>query len=206
MLIVENSVKQQFARVFILSDWHLFKSMAECYLRQAAFLRMRDLDVPTGLRRLVRNSQKRLFIGVGIELLLKALYLKNGYAINKLKGENQTAKFPFKLREVDKSQLREDQTFLLGILIDQSKKVIVLNEWEAVLRGLRIAQVFRNKEGHVVTPRHAYVASNYRDIESALRELYRTAFGEILEVQFSLAPNEKPLWRIYPTSSAVSPT
>jgi len=88
---------------------------------------------------------------------------------------------------------------MLGVLIDQIKKVIVLSEWEAVLRGLRIAQVFRNKEGHVVTPRHAYVASNYRDIESTLRGLYRVGFGETLEVRFSLGRNEEPLWRICPT-------
>ncbi len=193
---MEDLVKQQFGRVFTVSDWRLFKSVAEYYLRRAAFLRKRDTDVPAGLKLVVRNSQKRLFIGVGIELLLKALYLKNGYAINKPKDKNRSAKFLFKLSEVEKSQLHKDKTLLLDYLIGHIKEFTPINGNGTILRGLRIAQVFRNKEGHVVTPRHAYVASNYRDIEAALRELYRMDFGEILEVRFSLAPNEQPLWQI----------
>jgi hypothetical protein len=200
MCSVEDSVKQQFARVFMVSDWSLFKSVAEYYLQRAAFLRKHDMkDVPPRLKLLVRNSQKRLFIGVGIELLLKALYLKNGYAINKAKDKDRSAKLLFKLSEVEKPQLHEDKTYLLDYLIGHIKEFAPLNGRGMILRGLRIAQVFRNKEGHVVTPSHAYDASNYRDIESALRELYRVGFGETLEVRFSLGRNEEPLWRICPT-------
>jgi hypothetical protein len=196
MCSVESSVKQQFARVFRESDWRLFKKMADCYFRQAAFLLKHHLGVPPDLKLLVRNSQKRLFIGVGTELILKALYLKNGYAVNRPEDGNKTLKFPFTLKEVAGQQLLEDETFLLGMLIDHLGKVISLNDRETILKGLKIAKVFRNKEGHVVTSRHTFDLSNYRNIESALRELYRTGFEETLKVQFSLAPNEKPVWQL----------
>jgi hypothetical protein len=65
-----------------------------------------------------------------------------------------------------------------------------------VLQGLRIAKVFRNKEGHSVAPQHKFVSSNYRCIESALAQLYRRAFDERLKVRFSMAPNEKPSWEV----------
>jgi hypothetical protein len=193
---VESSVKRQFARVFRESDWRLFKKIADSYFGQAAFLLKHQLRVSPDLKLLVRNSQKRLFIGVGTELILKALYLKKGFAINRPEDGNKTLKFPFTLKEAAGKQLLEDDTFLLGMLIDHLGKVLSLHDIETVVKGLKIAKVFRNKEGHVVTSRHNFDISNYKDIELSLRELYRTGFAEILKVQFSLVPNENPVWQI----------
>ena len=173
--------------------------MAEFYLRQAAFLRKKDLDGPSDLKLLARNSQKRLFIGIGIELLLKAVYLKNGYAINK--PCDSTLKLPFTFQQAHKAQLKDDDTFTLNQLIDQFGKVENLASDQSVMKGLRIAKVFRNKEGHSVTEQHAFDASNYQDIECALRMMYCRAFGERIKVRFSLAPNETPLWHITPCKS-----
>jgi len=192
---IEAAVKQQFAKVFQSSDWHLFKKMADFYLRRAAFLRKADIPLPPDLRLRARNSQKRLFIGVGCELLVKALYLKNGYAINKPR-RNQALQFPLKLSAANPSQLDEDQTFLFDNLICRLEKVTSLESGEAVLNGLKIAKVFRNKEAHLVTSKHDFDSSNYRDIETSLKELYRIGFDESLVVRFSLAPNEQPLWAI----------
>ena len=193
---VEKSVKQQFAKVFKPSDWRLFKHVADVYLRQAAFLRKRDVRASSQLKLLVRNAQKRLLIGVGIELLLKALYLRNGYAINRVEQKNKMLKFPFGLDEVKGLQVLDGETFQLASLIDQISKVIHLSDGEAALNGLKIAKVFRNKEGHVITSHHAFDASNYRDIEFALRKLYREGFSESLDVRFSLGPNEQPVWKV----------
>jgi hypothetical protein len=195
---VEKSVKQQFAKVFKYDDWHLFKAVAEFYLRQAAFLLKRDVTAPSHLKLLVRNSEKRLFIGVGVELFLKALYLKKGYAINKpdRDNNNQQLKLPFTLQEATGSQLDEAETFTLDNLIGQLEKVVNLTNGSAVVRGLKIAKVFRNKEGHTVTAQHTFEPSNYRDIETALRELYLVGFRESLTVRFSLEEDERPLWRI----------
>jgi hypothetical protein len=200
MRSIEQKIKQQFARVFQVGDWQLFKRMAEFYLRSAAYLRTSDITAPSYLKLLARNSQKRLFIGVGVELLLKAVYLKGGYAINRHKSGSAGPGFPFKLDGAMRSQLVANETFLLDELIGNVKQVVSLKNREGVLRGLKIAKVFRNKEGHTVTAKHVFDPSNYRDIEVALRELYRVAFDEILTIRFSLAPNEMPLWRIRPLS------
>ena len=74
MSSIEQEVKQQFARVFTRQDWSLFKRMADYYLRSAVFLRTWDVKPPKDLKLLARNCQKRLFIGIGTELLLKAIY------------------------------------------------------------------------------------------------------------------------------------
>jgi hypothetical protein len=96
---LEQSVKSQFEKVFSDSDWLLFKEMAEASLREAAFLKMSDFDrAPDNRKLLARNSRKRLLIGIGTELLRKAIYLKAGYCINKPKVRPAcTLKFPFKL-------------------------------------------------------------------------------------------------------------
>lgn len=85
MATIEEEIKATFAKKFVKSDSHLFKTMAEFHLRRATSLRQVDVAyVPKPYRLLVRNVQKRLLIGIGTELLLKALYLKHGFCINKL--------------------------------------------------------------------------------------------------------------------------
>ena len=44
--------------------------------------------------------------------------------------------------------------------------------------GLRIAKVFRNKEGHVVVRAHNFDAQEYREIETALVGVYAPGFGQ----------------------------
>jgi hypothetical protein len=89
-------------------------------------------------------------------------------------------------------------TYSLDQLIGQLKKVVTLPDPNPVVTGLRIAKVFRNKEGHVVTIGQKYDPSNYRAIEAALVELYTAAFGKKLTVRFSLAPKERGAWTVAP--------
>jgi hypothetical protein len=65
------------------------------------------------------------------------------------------------------------ETFTLNDLIEHFHKVVQLSQPDVVRKGLRIAKVFRNKEGHVVTPAHTFDQSNYRDIEVSLTLIYR---------------------------------
>ncbi len=140
---VEQTVKQQFARVFCSADWYLFKNVADCYLRQAAFLRKRHIVATTDLALLIRNSQKRLLIGIGTELVLKALYLKPGYHINKPSDRKQL-KGPLALNEGTRLPLKSADTFTLSELIDWLGKVILLSK-EEFHRGLRTAKVFATR-------------------------------------------------------------
>ncbi len=197
MSSIEQTVKQQFARRFVARDSNLFKSMAEFYLRHAVFLRTIDVNIAANLKRLARNSQKRLFIGIGTELLLKAIYLKHGFAINKLdKNQANAPDFPFTFEQAQRFRLLEDKTYMLDDLINKLQSVPPLRGLSGVSRGLKVAKVFRNKEGHTVLPRHTFVASNYRDIEASLVALYARAFGETLQVRFSVARGEKGFWKL----------
>lgn len=195
MPTVEQSVKAQFAKVFTVSDWTLFKKIADANLQEAAKLRKSDIKVETDLKLLARNARKRLLIGVGVELLLKAIYLKYGYRINKPKDKSSFT-FPFLIQDVADTELLADETFTLNDLIENLHKVIDLRNKELTKKGLRVAKVFRNKEGHVVTEAHRFDASNYTDIASSLVALYAEAFSERLAVRFSLTPNEKALWKV----------
>ncbi len=195
---LEQSVKCQYAKVFSDSDWCLFKEMADVSLSEAAFLRKSDFKkVPHTRRLLVRNSRKRLLIGVGAELLLKAIYLKTGFCINKPQGPRALSapKFPFTPAAAAGVPLDGADTYTLDKLIDKLKEIIKLQDPAVVTDGLRIAKVFRNKEGHVVTSEHKFVPESFRAIENALVALYADAFHEQLTVRFSLKSGEKAAWK-----------
>lgn len=192
---VEQLVKTQYAKVFGFADWQLFKQAAEAQLREAAYLKKSDMRFEPSQKLRARNSRKRLLIGVGVELLLKAIYLKNGFCINKLRKSSARIRFPFTPQQATAIPLDEADTYTLSTLIDYVAKTVQFPDNQVILKGLRIAKVFRNKEGHVVTPTHTFKVSNYRDIEAALVALYEHAFGERLRAQFSLAA-EKPIWRV----------
>ena len=201
---IEQSVKAQFAKVFAITDWHLFKRMAESNLEEAAKLKRTDIRIDNALRLLARNSRKRLLIGVGVELLLKAVYLKQGYAINK-PPPGHVLKFPFLAQDAAGVRLVDDKTFMLNDLISHLAGVLPLSEKVVTIRGLSIAKVFRNKEGHTVTDSHLFDATNYRDIASALVALYRDAFEETLSVTFSVA-RERAVWSLSPSNSPIERT
>jgi hypothetical protein len=186
---LEQSVKSQFEKVFSDSDSRLFKEMAEVSLSEAAFLKKSDFNkVADRKKLLVRNSRKRLLIGVGAELLLKAVYLKAGYCINKPQNDKFPLRFPFKPAAAVGVPLDGSDTYTLGPLIDHLTGIVTLQHPPVVTEGLRIAKVFRNKEGHVVTPTHRFDRQSFRAIEAALVELYADVFRERLMVRFSLAP------------------
>ena len=192
---VEQSVKSQFSKVFASSDWTLFKKVAESNLKEAAKLMKRDMPIESDLKLLARNSRKRLLIGVGVELLLKAVYLKHGYMINKPPKASPLT-FPFSAQDADGVHLVADQTYMLNDLIQNLPKVIQPQAKDSTLKGLKIAKVFRNKEGHGVTGTHAFDASNYTDIAASLSALYQDAFDEKLSVHFSMVPDERAVWRV----------
>ncbi|HYV03158.1 MAG TPA: hypothetical protein VFB82_01145 [Blastocatellia bacterium] len=165
-------------------------------MSEAAFLKKSAFKVAVDKKLLVRNSRKRLLIGVGTELLLKAVFLKAGYCINKPEDDEATLKLPFTPALARGVPLNASRTYTFDSLIGQLKKIVNLQNPALVLGGLRIAKVFRNKEGHVVTSKHNFDPSSYRAIERALIELYADAFDEKLKVRFSFAPKEKGAWQV----------
>ncbi|HVU93730.1 MAG TPA: hypothetical protein VHE34_00840 [Puia sp.] len=82
MASIESTIKQQYAKVFKKQDWESFKLIADFYFRKAATLKRKDIDIDETFKLLTRNIQKRLYLGIGCELLVKSCYLKNGFTIN----------------------------------------------------------------------------------------------------------------------------
>ena len=168
---IEAEVKAQFEKVFKASDWKLHKRIAEVNLREAALLRKSDMWADEDIQLLARNARKRLLIGVGVELLLKAVYLRLGYAINKREGDGTA--FPFMLDIAPAESLAKDRTVTLNDLVQKLPTVLELTNEPATMKGLRIAKVFRNKEGHCVTRSHAFNEQNYIDIATSLTQIGR---------------------------------
>ena len=199
VLTPERSIKDQYAKLFERSDWSVFKKSADYYMETAAKILTEDITYGEDyLKLLRRNVQKRLFVGIACELLLKAFYLKNGYCINKLKqGSTIKGKYPFKIEQIIKEEFKDDDTLSFKQLID---KMYTINDFgdkkDVIDKGLRIAKVFRNKEGHVVVLWHDYDPQNYRDIEASLIAFYKKTFSENLSLRFSVGDGEKALFNI----------
>ena len=189
-----EEIKEQYARVLDQKDWVQFKYIADYYFDTAAKLKKRDVNVREELQLLVRNSQKRLFIGIGCEMLLKAIYLKSAYCINKYKNNDLQRNVPSnKLSEIDRSNIDKNKTFTLDPLICHLHAVLEypIESKSMLERGLRIAMAFRNKEGHVTLPVHEFNIQNYRDVENSIIFLYKVAFSEELNLKISMAHGEE---------------
>src|SRR5215213_9629792 len=119
MTSLEVTIKSQYAKVFINQDYAVFLKTAEYYLRRAAIIKTSDIDVEESLRLWLRNVQKRLFIGIGVELLLKSIYLKEGYTINK----HNKSKIPEIIEIQGNVEIDQNDTFAIAQLIDNIGKV-----------------------------------------------------------------------------------
>jgi hypothetical protein len=121
---VEQSVKAQYAKRFDRDDWPLFKETEEALLREAAYIKTADMVFSRRRKLLARNSRKRLLIGIGVELLLKAVYLKNGYCINKRKDNKSAKGFPFTLEHAATIPMDDAGSYSLGPLVAQIASVV----------------------------------------------------------------------------------
>ena len=124
-------------------------------------------------------------------------YLKEGYCINKFKHEFSGQKTPIhKLSSLRKHDIDYKDTFTLNALINNLNKVSSLKSHLDIKRGLQIAMVFRNKEGHVTFPSHEFNEQNYRDIENAVKIFYKEAFDQKLLFHISMKPREKSVFKV----------
>ena len=195
MASIEQTVKDQYAKFFTQSDWSAFKRIADYYFETAAHLKTKDIHVSGRFKRLVRNIQKRLFLGIGTELLIKAFYLKNGYGINK---PNKGKDILYKINSVSVEDYNVRDTYTINFLIQEMEggRVPEFAKDANILKGFKIAKIFRNKEGHVAVYSHKFDRDNYSDIEQALISFYRLYFNQALAFQVSMEPNEKSAFAI----------
>lgn len=119
---VEQNIKNQYAKFFKESDWNIFKTAAEYYLQNAARVLTSDIKYEAKVLKLLRrNVQKRLYIGIACELLLKSLYLKNGYCINKPKRDKKISmQYPYRLSQINKCDFDITETFAFNKLMEEA--------------------------------------------------------------------------------------
>jgi hypothetical protein len=90
----------------------------------------------------------RIFLGIACELMLKAAFISRGYCIHKIRGK----KFPFKFRQISKSDIFEDKTESFGSLIKNVSSVLDYSDTKAIdaFKGyLEIAKDWRNNDLHL---------------------------------------------------------
>ena len=185
---IEQTIKNQYSKVFKEKDWLIFKLTADYYLARAATLKKKDIDYDKEFTLLIRNIQKRLFLGIAAEFLLKACYLKNKCAINLLRVADNRTIIPFNTIHIP--DLKPENTFTLTRLRDHVRNVVNFTDWPKIEKGFKILTVFRNKEGHVVSITHKYKAENYRAIESSIIGFYKDVFDETLKFHISMVDDE----------------
>lgn len=93
--------------------------------------------------------------------------------------------------------MKDSDTLSFNQLIDGLGKVYDFEEEKnQIIKGLKIAKVFRNKEGHSVTLWHDYDSGNYQDIENSIVIIYEKIFGEKLNFKVSFAKDEGSEFKI----------
>jgi hypothetical protein len=192
----ESQIKSQFAKIFTSDDWTTFKFMSDYYFKTASKISIKSIDIDEPFKLMCRNIQKRLFIGIGTELLLKSLFLKNDYCINRVKkNKNPVLKKPTQFSSIiNIENLDPEETYTLNNFIENISALITPSNNVQFLNGLKTAKVFRNKEGHVVTLWHKHNPQNYSDIEFSIMEIYKKGFNENLDFQISFEKGEKAMF------------
>jgi hypothetical protein len=190
---VVNEVKAQFARILESSDWKHLLEVADYHFEEAAKLKKRDIRF-SNKKLLIRNSMKRLHIGIGVELALKAAFLKQGVCINKFVANKRPQKLEnspiHRLNELDMELVTPNDTFTMGVLIDKYTQVMEVEANEDFADGLRIAMTFRNKEGHTSFSSHEFDPNNYCLIASSVVRIYHEAFGQQLKFLIAMTAQE----------------
>ncbi|ACH63512.1 hypothetical protein VFMJ11_A0744 [Aliivibrio fischeri MJ11] len=191
---VVNNVKAQFARVLEVSDWEHLLEVADYHFEEAAKLKNKDIRY-SNKKLLIRNSMKRLHIGIGVELALKAAFLKQGVCINKFVGRNPPEGYEnspvHRFEGLDMTLINPNDTFTMGVLIDKYAQIMAVEVNQEFTDGLRIAMTFRNKEGHTSFPRHEFEPNNYHLIANSVKRIYREAFGKQLEFLIAMTAQEQ---------------
>lgn len=151
----EDELKQPFYK-YKQKDWIKFLKTSEYFfslhkgLSKAFFEKERDYYLD------------RVYLGCGFEFLLKAIFLKKGYLINKTISRQEfqnlginIPQHPIKLGQFKKQHI-QSKVNDFNYFIDQLKKIKPQNIEEKyfdyyILAGLKIAQSWRNQDIHIPT-------------------------------------------------------
>lgn len=150
----QKNARQRYYK-FKQKDWHLFVNKSEyffsLYTSSINFFGVKNEDY-----------LNRAYLGFGFEFLLKGIFLKKGYLINKVVNNNQfilagkaIPSHPIKLGAVTKDFIKAE-VYGFDHWINQIKRIKPLKVEDRdfdyyILAGLKIAQNWRNKDVHTPT-------------------------------------------------------
>jgi len=186
----ENNLNKKFYK-YKKKDWKIFFNRAEYFF-----------ELHKGLGKSFFKKNKfsyldRVYLSCGFEFLLKALFLKKGYLINKAISGNKFQKFninipqhPIKLGQLNKQYL-QSKINDFNYFIDQLKKIKPSNIEEKyfdyyILAGLKIAQSWRNQDIHTPT--------GYRQTNGEYQNLLKSSHDNLYIIFFPKEKISKLVW------------
>ncbi|MDD4878431.1 MAG: hypothetical protein PHO02_05350 [Candidatus Nanoarchaeia archaeon] len=200
--------KEKLAKRFeigIIKDYLPLKKSGEEFLREAYALRKGGLFNEFKLWKqhvqkggsfndfILQEIKYRLFLGVAVELIVKAAFLKQGYIINSYKNLKQSwysglvnlfvsKNKPLKFEEVVHSRLITQHTQDISYFIDHINFIfpnLTKKECNTYIRkGLEIARIWRNKEIHLASGSHSELIGEDEDIKTAIHYIYQEIFDD----------------------------
>jgi hypothetical protein len=193
---IESKIKSQYAKFARKNHWLLYKNGADYYLHTASLLMIKDIKATEENKKLLfRNITKRLYLGIGCELLLKALYLKRGYHLN-LPNPGSGIRTKVNLRNSlkDYQLLKANQTSFADLISYIYNLIMV--DIEKIKKGLNICKVFRNKEAHSIFMWHSKDRKSYDTIEEAIQLIYLHGFNETLDIKITYLESDNGIFKI----------
>ena len=122
-----------------------------------------------------KDYLNRVYLGLGFEFLLKSIFLKKGYVINKINKKGLA--HPIRVGTIRKDDL-DARTYELGYFIDLLLKIkpknIDLRDYNYyIIWGLLIAQNWRNQDMHTPTGYFSLDNIQSHSIKTAYYSLYK---------------------------------
>lgn len=165
--IYRKKVKQKFHK-YTKKDFKLFLNKSQYFFSL--------YKNPFNLKNMKNKDYlNRVYLGLGFEFLLKSIFLKKGYIINKINKSGLA--HPVRLGVVRKNDL-DAKTYELGYFIDLLPKIkpnnIDLRDYNYnVIYGLLIAQNWRNQDIHTPTGYFSLDNIQSHSINTAYYSLYK---------------------------------
>ncbi len=176
-----------YSRIYRESDNELFKKNAEKFFelyKEFGGKRI-NLIMEKGLKQFLKDELlSRIFLGIGCELIVKSIYLKNGYVINEVDKSRLTKNihFPFLIKDIPKSCIKGERTYdfkkLNNNLYNLRPKNVTSEDFNKhIIKPLEIARIWRNKETHIGGGYHRE-SGEISEIKYALMNIYNLFFKE----------------------------
>ena len=193
----KEDLNNKFSKIYSQEDYIVFKKRAEKFLDFFRELKPELTNLnKIGLKNHLENELKsRLFLGIATELILKSVYLKEGYLINivdenklkefKKKNPNKKIEKHFKIFEVPQEFVDKNKTYGINTYLKSFQdffKELGKNQYLTHIRkGLEIAKIWRNKEAHAGGGYHYENGQDITEICFSLEYIYKKFFNEHLK-------------------------